>query len=339
MFQTIVRRLAILPIMIVGVTLMTFVITHLIPADPARVAAGLNAPESQVQRLRVEMGLNKPILVQYWVYLRNLARGDWGVSAISQRPVLNDIAQSLPATLELLIFTTIGFIIVGIPFGVFIGSASQRWRSAVMSFIGYTGMAFPVFWLGLMFQIIFYGKLGWFPVAGRIGTNVTPPHAITGFYTVDSLLTGDWAALWSTLYHMVLPVTCLTLARFAVTARFVAAGMQAAMRTDYVRTAFSKGISRRSIIFKHALRNVLIPVNTMLGLQFGWLLGSSILVEAVFSYPGIGWYAWRSIVSLDFLPIMGVTLVFSLAFIIINLVTDILYEVLDPRITLTARKA
>lgn len=339
MFKTISRRLAVLPVMLIGVTFLTFVITHLIPADPARVAAGLNAPESQVERLREEMGLNRPIVQQYVVYLGDLVRGDWGRSAISQRPVLSDIAQALPATLELLLFATLGFVVLGIPFGVFIGSTTQRWRSVVTSVLAYAGMAFPVFWLGLMFQIVFYGHLRWFPAVGRIGTDVDVPRFITGFYTIDSLVTGNWPALASALYHLVLPVACLTLARFAVTARFVAAGMEASLATDYVRTARSKGLSRVRVIFKHALRNVLIPVNTMLGLQFGWLLGGSILIESVFSFPGIGWYAWRSIVSLDFLPIMGITLVFSLAFVVINLLTDILYEVLDPRITLTSRRA
>lgn len=333
MLASLARRFAVLPLMVLGMTLITFVITHLIPADPARVAAGLNASAEQVARMREQMGLNKPLMAQYMGYLGDLLRGDWGSSAVSQRPVLPDIAAALPATLELLLVATVGFLALGIPIGIWIGSSRSRLVSALLSFTSYLGMAFPVFWLGLMLQILFYQQLHWLPAVGRIGTQVQPPTTITGSYILDSLITGNWQALGSSIQHIAMPAICLILARFAVTARFVAGGVQEALGSDYVRTGKAKGLSRFSILYKHALRNVLIPVNTMLGLQFGWLLGGSILIEAVFSWPGIGWYAWRSIVSLDFLPIMGVTLVFSVAFILINLVTDLLYQVLDPRIS------
>lgn len=333
MFATLARRLTVLPLMLLGMTLITFVITHLIPADPARVAAGLNASSEQVERMREQMGLNKPLLAQYVDYLTDLLRGDWGASAVSQRPVLPDIAVALPATLELLVVVTLGFLVLGLPVGILIGSSRSKLVSALLSFLSYLGMAFPVFWLGLMLQIVFYRDLQWLPAVGRVGAQVQAPATVTGFYILDSLITGNWDALGSSLRHIVMPAACLVLARFAVTARFVAGGVQEALGSDYVRTGKAKGLSRFSILYKHALRNVLIPVNTMLGLQFGWLLGGSILIEAVFSWPGIGWYAWRSIVSLDFLPIMGVTLVFSTAFILINLVTDLLYQVLDPRIS------
>lgn len=332
MLKLLLRRLAVLPVMLLGVTLLTFTISHLIPADPARVAAGLNAPEEQVQRLREEMGLTRPLPTQYLLYLSGLLQGDWGKSALNQKPVVADILQSLPATLEMLVLSTLGFIILGVPFGIFMGISRSKAAGMLLSVVSYTSMAFPVFWLGLTFQVIFYRWLDWFPAAGRIAQNVTPPATLTGFYTVDSLLTGNWAALGSSLEHLVLPVACLALARFAVTARFIALGMREALSTDYVRTAHAKGLSRTRVILKHALRNVLIPVTTMTGLQFGWMLGGSVLIESVFTWPGIGWYAWRSIVALDFQPIMGITLVFSFAFILINLITDLLYELLDPRI-------
>lgn len=332
MLVTVLRRLAVVPIMLIGVSLLTFVVTRIIPADPARVAAGLNAPAAQVERLRSEMGLDKPILVQYGGYIAALVRGDWGQSAVSQRPVLPDLARSLPATLEILLWATAGFILLGIPFGVFIGTATSRVAAWTASVVSYLGMAFPVFWLGLMLQIVFYRELSWLPAVGRIGSSVAVPPHVTGMYTIDALIAGDGSAFASSVQHLVLPVLCLVLARFAVTARFVAAGMRSAIVTDYARTAIAKGVARRGVIFKHALRNVLIPVNTMLGLQFGWLLAGSVLIEAVFSWPGIGWYAWRSIVSLDMAPIIGVTLVFASAFIVVNLITDLLYDVLDPRV-------
>jgi len=323
----------VLPLMLLGVTLLTFIVTNVIPADPARVAAGLNAPEEQVARLRSEMGIDQPVVVQFWRYLSNLTQGNWGMSAVSQRPVLPDILAALPATLEILLIATIGFILVGIPFGVLVGTASSKFGAVASSVVAYLGMAFPIFWLGLMLQVLFYRELAWLPAVGRIGSGVEIPPSMTGFYTVDAILAGNWAALGSSLRHLALPVISLVVARFAVTARFVAAGMQDAMRTDYARTAKAKGVSNAAVIVRHALRNVLIPVNTMIGLQFGWLLSGSILIEAIFSWPGIGWYAWRSVVSLDFQPIVGVTLVFSAAFVIVNLFTDLMYGVLDPRIS------
>ena len=332
MLVTILRRLAVVPIMLIGVTLLTFVVTRIIPSDPARVAAGLNAPQEQVDRLRVEMGMDQPILTQYVSYVGGLLRGDWGRSAVSQRPVLPDLVSSLPATLEILLWATAGFILLGIPFGVFVGTTHSRGAAWTASVISYLGMAFPVFWLGLMLQIVFYRELSWLPAVGRISSSVDIPSQITGFYTIDSLIAGDGDAFVSSVRHLALPVLCLVLARFAVTARFVAAGMKAAIKTDYARTATAKGVSRRRVIYKHALRNVLIPVNTMLGLQFGWLLAGSVLIEAVFSWPGIGWYAWRSIVSLDMAPIIGVTIVFASAFIVVNLITDLMYDLLDPRV-------
>jgi peptide/nickel transport system permease protein len=324
--------------MLLGVSLLTFVVTRVIPADPARVAAGLNAPEAQVERMRVEMGLDQPIARQYLGYLAGLVRGDWGQSAVNQRPVFPELARSLPATLEIILWATLGFLLLGIPFGVFIGTTNSSIAAWSASIVSYLGMAFPVFWLGLMMQIVFYRELAWLPAVGRIASDVAIPPQVTGMYTVDALLAGNLDAFLSSARHLVLPVLCLVFARFAVTARFVAAGMRAAIATDYARTATAKGVSRNRVIVKHALRNVLIPVNSMLGLQFGWLLGGSVLIEAVFSWPGIGWYAWRSIVSLDMAPIIGVTLVFATAFIIINLITDLLYDVLDPRVA-TSRDA
>lgn len=330
--RQVVRRLLTLPVMLLGMTIITFTITHLIPADPARVAAGLNAPEEQVERLREELGLNKPLYLQYVTYMRNLLTGDFGKSMLTHQPVAQELKTFLPATLELVIVATIMFLVLGILVGVFAGVSSSRVTVTAVKVLSFAGMALPVFWLGLMFQVIFYRQLNWLPAVGRIDPMITPPPAITGFYLIDSLLTGDLRSFLSSLTHILLPASASAIGRFGVTARFIAAGMKEVLQSEYVRTARSKGLSPFQVIFKHALRNVLIPVTTMTGLQFGWLIGGSVLVEAVFSWPGLGWYAWRSIVSLDFLPIMGVTLVLSFSFIVINLVVDILYDLLDPRI-------
>lgn len=328
------RRLLALPIMIIGVTIITFMITYFIPADPARVAAGLNAPEALVEQLRVEMGLNDPVWQQYFRYMGNLVQGDLGRSMLTRRPVAEELRVYLPATLELIILAAVMFFTVGIIFGVYAGSSSKRYNILVLKLVSYMGMAIPAFWLGLVLQIVFARNIDWLPFGGRLPSGFDPPPTISGFYTVDSLLAGDIGLFFTSLKHLFLPALTLALGRFAATARFVASGMRRTLSEDYIRTARAKGLHRKQVILKHALKNALIPVLTMSGLQFGWMLGNTILVEAIFSWPGIGRFAWRSIVSLDFLPIMGVTLFFAITFIVINVVIDLVYGLIDPRIKL-----
>lgn len=321
--------------MFLGVTLIIFTITHVIPADPARVAAGLNAPEEQVERLREEMGLNEPIIYQYIKYMNNILHGDLGKSMLSRTPVIDQLKIFLPATLELIILAGILFLFTGTFFGIFAGVSNNRWGVFGSRIVAFTGMAIPVFWLALMIQIFVSQNFsGFFPLGGRLPIGYPIPYNVTGFYTVDSILAGDWKTFLISLRHLILPAFTIALGRFGATARFVASEMKEVMHQDYIKTARAKGISEKKVIFKHALKNAMIPVVTMSGLQFGWMLGSTVLVESIFSWPGIGLYAWRSVVSLDFLPIMGVTLVLSVSFVTINVIVDILYGILDPRISL-----
>ena len=335
MSRFLVRRFVSLAFVIFGLTLIVFVISNVIPADPAQVAAGLTARKEQVEQVRKQLGLDRPLPEQYVRYLSRLVRGDLGTSLLTRRPVINDIKIYFPATLELTIVATLMFLVLGVPLGVIASINRGRWPDLSSRFVAILGMGLPAFWLGLMAQIIFFGRLGWFPAIGRIDPNVDIPTQITGFYLVDSILTLNWEAFFSSLRHIFLPAMVLAIARFGVTIRFVRASMLEALRSDYVRTARAKGLGERRVLSSHALRNALIPVTTMTALQFGWLLGGTVLVETVFSWPGLGVYAIESIGSLDFTATMAVTLILAVVFVLVNAFVDVLYGILDPRISIT----
>jgi peptide/nickel transport system permease protein len=334
MSSYLLRRVVSLAFVIFGLTLIVFAISNVIPADPAQVAAGLTARKEQVEQVRKQLGLDRPLHEQYLRYLGRLVRGDLGISWLTRRPVINDIKIYFPATLELTLVALFMFLALGVPLGVMASVHAGRWPDLGARFLAILGMGLPAFWLGLMVQIVFFGRLGWFPAVGRIDPDIAPPTQITGLYLVDSLITGNLEAFGSSLHHILLPAAILALARFGVTIRFVRAGMLEALSSDYVRTARAKGLSQRVVVRGHALRNVLIPVLTMTGLQFGWLLGGTVLVETVFSWPGLGVYAIESIGSLDFTATMAVTLLLAVVFVLVNLLVDFLYGVVDPRISL-----
>lgn len=330
MWRRIAGRLIGTVIVIAGVIVISFVITHVVPADPARVAAGLMAREEQVQALRVKMGLDQPLYVQFGRFVIQLAHGDFGRSFITHRSVTEDLKLYLPATLELVIVSTVIFVGFGLVLGVVCAVTRKKWLRTLIKVLSVGGLGVPAFWLGLMLQLIFYAKLGWLPAAGRIA--VAAPPTLTGFLTIDSLLAGNLAALGSCLTHLVLPATTLAINRLGVTLRLVEVETKKVLREDYVRTARAKGLRERVVIYKHAVRNALIPVVTMAGLQFGWLLGGTVLVESVFSWPGLGQYAVYSISSFDFMPVIGVTVLMALMFCAINLIVDFIYAVIDPRL-------
>jgi peptide/nickel transport system permease protein len=333
MASFLLRRAVSLVFVIFGLTLIVFVISNIIPADPAQVAAGLTARKEQVEQVRKQLGLDRPLPEQYLRYITRLARGDLGISLLTRRPVINDIKVYFPATLELALVATLMFLVLGVPLGVVAAVYQGRWPDLTGRFAAVLGMGMPAFWLSLMVQIVFFGWLGWFPAVGRISPSIDPPTTITGFYLVDSVLTLNWEAFTSSLHHILLPAAVLALARFGVTIRFVRAGMLESLSSDYIRTARAKGLGQRGVVVGHALRNALIPVLTMTGLQFGWLLGGTVLVETVFSWPGLGVYVIESIGSLDFTATMAVTLILSIVFVLVNTIIDALYGVLDPRIS------
>ena len=325
-------RLPWLAFVIVGITLLTFVISNVIPADPARVAAGLQAHEDQVQIMRERMGLDRPLPEQYLRYLQRLAQGDLGQAASSSRPVADDLREYFPATLELVLAAIVPCTFLGVAFGTISATHAGRALDRVIQILSLIGMAMPRFWLAIVLQILFFGILGWFPSVGRLSLGVQPPRRITGLNLVDSLLTGDVHVFFDAAWHLVLPALALALGSIANIIRVTRVSVLDVLREDYVRTARAKGLRERAVLYKHVLRNAAVPILTVVGLQAGFMFSGAVLVEIVFGWPGIGKYAVDSIANLDFAPIMGVTLVVAVVFVIINLCVDLLYLMVDPRI-------
>lgn len=331
--RLIVRRLFFLIFVLFGLSLITFSLSHIVPGDPARLMAGPRASKSAVEKLREKYGLNDPLPVQYLNYVKGLTRGDLGTSFTTRRPVLDDLRRYLPATIELGVIAFILSTLVGIPLGVISSVRRDQVPDHVARFISISGLALPVFWLAIMAQFIFFGHLGWFPDGARLPVGMDPPPTVTGFYTIDSLLAGDWERLRLSVLHLILPAMVLAYGSLAVITRMVRGGMLEVLNQDYIRTARAKGIAPNTVIFGHALKNALLPTVTSLGLQIGLLLSGAFLVEIVFSWPGIGRYAVEAIQRLDYNATMATTLVIAFIFVIMNLIVDILYLFLDPRIS------
>jgi peptide/nickel transport system permease protein len=330
-----IRRLALLVFVLLGVSVLTFFISHVVPADPARLAAGPHASHEQVQQLRQKLGLDRPLLEQYWMYMSGLLRGDLGYSLFSRRPVVEDLKDYFPATVELTVAAMLICLVVGIPLGVLSAMHKNRLLDHLGRLVCIGGVAIPIFWLALLFQLLFYRWLDILPAGGRIDPGLSPPQTITGMYTLDSLLTGNWPVLRSSLSYLILPAITLAFASLAWVARVTRTSMLETLGQDYVRTARSKGMSERRVIYGHALRNALIPTVTLIGLQIGALLAGAFLVEIIFSWPGIGYYTVNAIMAMDFNAIMSTTLLVAVVYTIVNLVVDILYVALDPRISYT----
>ncbi|HEY0212462.1 MAG TPA: ABC transporter permease [Paenirhodobacter sp.] len=326
------RRVLFLILVVFGVSLITFAISHMIPGDPARLLAGDRANDAMVAQIRDKLGLNQPLYVQYGRYIMGLFQGDLGTSIRTGRPVSEDIAAYFPATLELVIVALVLSVALGVPLGV----ASAVWRNGWIDQFARTfaaiGISTPAFWLGLVLLVAFYGRLGWFPGGGRLATGIEAPLRITGMYVLDGVLTANWAAARSALWHLVLPSLCLGFVHVGVIARQIRSAMLDQLSEDYIRTARAAGLSKAQVILRHALPNAAIPSVTVLGLAFGDLLYGAVLTETVFAWPGMGAYVVNSIGSLDFPAVMGFTVVVSLAYVLVNLAVDLTYIVLDPRI-------
>jgi peptide/nickel transport system permease protein len=330
-----IRRLFLLIFVLLGVSVLTFSISHVIPADPARQAAGPHATTEQVNLLREKLGLDRPLPEQYWIYMSGLLHGDFGYSLYSRRAVAEDIKAYFPATLELTMVAMIICLIMGIPLGVLSAIYKDRALDHFSRVICIGGVGLPIFWLALLFQLVLYYKLGWLPAGGRISPNVNPPETITGLYIFDSLITSNWPALYSSVYYITMPAVTLAFASIAWVARITRSSMLDTLDQDYIRTARGKGLRERQVVYVHALRNALIPSITMIGLQTGALLAGAFLVEIIFSWPGIGFYTINSIMAMDFNAIMTTTLLVAIVYSVTNLVVDILYVAIDPRISYT----
>ena len=266
-------------------------------------------------------------------YVGNIAHGDIGMSYTTRRPVSQDLKRYLPATAELGLCAFVLATAIGIPLGVLSAVKRDKWPDHLARFISISGLALPVFWLAIMAQFVFFGKLGWLPDGERLPIGVDPPRTITGLYTVDSLLTGNLPLFLLSLKHLALPTVVLAYGSLAVITRMVRGGMLEVLNQDYIRTARAKGISQHAVVLGHALKNALLPTVTSIGLQIGLLLSGAFLVEIVFSWPGIGRYAVDAIQRLDYNATMATTLIIALVFVLLNLVVDIAYLFLDPRIS------
>jgi peptide/nickel transport system permease protein len=329
------RRLSLVIPTLVGVTLITFTLTYVLPGNPAVVKAGPLVSPEVVKELEKQMGLDQPAWVQYGRYIGGILHGDLGESASTGRPVLEDFKQRLPATLELTLASLLIALVLGIPLGVQSAVHRDTAIDHIGRIVGVVGVAMPTFWTGLLALYVFFYLLGVAPAPlGRLGPGIDPPHAITGLYVVDSLLTGNWKALGSALYQLMLPSLTLGLSVMAPIARMVRSTMLEILESDYVKAAWAAGIPRRRVIYGDALANAMIPVITILGIVFGFLMAGNAVVESVFAWPGIGNYAITALMTKDSGPIQSFVLFVALLYVIVNFVIDLLYGLIDPRIRL-----
>ena len=334
----VVRRIALAFLVLFGVATITFLMVRIVPSDPAAVYVGSNARPAQIAQARRILGLDKPLYVQYAIYMKNLVKGDWGDSLRTKRPVLQDILHFFPMSLELIISALIVAAIFGIVFGVATAHRKGKWIDHVMRIFSTGGVAIPAFWLALMLQIAFFRVLHLLPVAGPSDILVAQAHpitSVTGMPVIDALLTGNWPAFTDSVRHLILPMLCLAAYPMGVIMRMTRSSMLEAMGNDYIRMARAMGVPPRTLLYKDALKNAFGPVLTVIGLTFAYSLTGTFFVELIFAWPGLGQYATTSVLSTDYPAIMGVTIMVATAYVLVNLVVDLAQALLDPRIALS----
>jgi len=329
----IIRRLLFVIPILIGVSLTIFIISNLLPGDPVVLMLGPRATREQVENLKQAWGMDKPLYLQYLLYIKSvILKGDFGLSLQTKRPVLWDLSDRFPASLELSTVAMILSLLIGIPLGIISAIKRNSLTDIFARSFSLIGVSMPIFWLGFMILLVFYLKLNLFSGGGRISLFISSPHKITGFFLLDSLLTGNWNAFKSSLNHIFLPAFTLSFTLLAIISRITRSSMLEVLGQDYIRTARSKGLSEKIVIRKHCLKNALLPIITVAGTLYGQLIGGLIVTEAVFSWPGDGRYLVDSILYLDYKPVMGFTIITSFAFVMINLVVDVLYAFIDPRV-------
>lgn len=325
------RRLLMLIPVLLGMTIITFSIVHLIPGNPAKVILGETATEQSIKSLEESMGLNEPYLVQYTRYLGDLVQGDLGTSLRTKADISNEIWPYIAATFELTLFAMLFAIVIGVNAGIISAWKQNSWFDFLAMLFALIGISMPVFWLALMEQWVFAQELGWLPANSRQNPR-DPIATITHLYVLDSLIHLDFQRTLTILKHLVLPSIALGTIPMAIIARMTRSSMLEVMKSDYIRTVRAKGSGQFLVVYKHALKNAIIPVITVIGLQTGVLLGGAILTETIFSWPGIGRYVYEAISFRDYPVIQSGILVIAFLFVIINLIVDILYKKIDPRI-------
>jgi peptide/nickel transport system permease protein len=337
--RTLIHRLVASLVVLAGVSMLMFVIARVIPGDPARIALGPNATEAQVEALRHERHLDQPIPVQYWEYVREVAHGNLGNSLYSNRPVRQDIAQYLPATLELVFIAAAMIVLIGIPVGVL----SARYRGRLGDHLGrlgsIMGVSTPAFVWGVILQLVFAYFWRLFPIEGRLTASLPSPPPITGFFVVDSVLAGDGKTLIDSLHHLALPALALAMAGIGQTARLTRASMAETYRKPFIEMAHAYGFREARIANRYAFRPALVPVLTILGLDIAALLGNAFLVESVFGWPGLSRYGVEVILHKDLDAIVGTVLIIATAFLVANIAVDLLVAVVNPRIRFAGGRA
>jgi peptide/nickel transport system permease protein len=331
----VLRRIVLAAITLVGVSIAVFILTRILPSDPAALRAGPLATEELIAQYRHEMGLDQPLYVQFATYASLLLRGDLGTSWRTQQPVTDELGQRLPATLELAVTAFILALLIGLTLGIVAAVYAGRWPDQVARGFATLGASLALFWLALVGVQVFYFNLGWAPPPlGRLSLGLAEPARITGLFTLDSLLTGNTTAFADALHHLWLPAFTLAFVVSAPVIKITRGAMLDALGSDFVRTARAIGLAPWRVILHDALRNALIPVLTTLGVVFGYLMAGNVIVERVFSWPGIGFYAWNALVTNDFNAVQGFVLLIAVTYVTLNLCIDLAYGFISPRIRL-----
>ena len=328
----VIKRLVLLIPVLVGVTFVTFFLSRVAVPNVARAWAGPRANSAALAALTARYHLNAPLYVQYLYYVKGLITGDWGISPTSGRPVLESLQLYFPATVELAITALLIIVIIGIPLGVIAAIYHDKPVDQSIRLIYLAGYSSPPFLVALILLFVFSYILNIFPTQGQLSQFLVPPTRITGMYIVDSLLTQNWVDLADSLSHIVMPALALALWNFGIVTRVARSSMLGVFQKDFIRGAYAKGLSERAVVYKHALRNAMISTITVIGLVLGSLLGGTIVIETIFLWPGIGYYSTQAIENFDFPAVMGVVVLFTFGVVLANLLADILYAVVDPRI-------
>ena len=315
-----------------GLTCVTFVIGRVIPIDPVLAIVGDKASNATYERVRLQLGLDQPLLVQYWHYLVKVLHGEFGTSVMTAHPVLNDLLSVFPATLELALPALLIGVLGGIPLGVYAAVHRGRWQDQVIRFLSLLGYSMPVFWLGLIGLLLFYADLGWVGGPGRVDVgfdDIVP--TVTGLITVDSLISGDTDVFWNALGHLLLPASILGYLSLAYVARMTRSFMLAQLKQEYILATLAKGLSPFRVVWVHALGNVWVPLVTVIALTFGSLLEGAVLTETVFAWPGLGLYLKNSLFAADLNAVIGGTMLVGVVYIVLNMLSDLVYTLVDPR--------
>lgn len=332
MLGFVIRRILIVLPTLLGVTIIVFLMLRITPGDPAELLLGERATPESLEAMREYLGLNEPLHVQYGMFIKRVIKLDLGETIWTREKVSREIRERFPATIELAVMAMLISCFLGVILGIVSATKQYSWFDYLSMVASLFGVSMPVFWLGLMLMLVFSLSLGWFPMSGRagVGTDIT---IITNFYILDAILAWDWEALKDVLRHLALPAVALSTIPLAIVARMTRSSMLEVLRQDYIKTAKAKGLSQTKVVLKHALRNGLIPVVTVVGLQFGILMGGAILTETVFAWPGVGKWLFDGVVKRDYMVIQGGTLLIATTFVLVNLIVDVLYAVINPRIS------